>query len=87
MLESVLKMDSFDYIFSVVRDPVARLVSEYKWRLAHPWAADGSELWYGRVRDLFSSDPYLFDNHLRAQIEFWFHRHGFSSGRFAAGGC
>ena len=70
MLESVLKMDSFDYIFSVVRDPVARLISEYKWRLAHPLAADGVDLWYERVRDLFSRDPYLFDNHMRAQVEF-----------------
>ena len=70
ILESVLKMDSFDYIFSIVRDPVARLVSEYKWRLAHPLAVDGIDLWYERVRDLVSGDPYLFDNHLRAQVEF-----------------
>ena len=70
MLESVLKMDSFDYIFSVVRDPVARLVSEYKWRLAHPLAADGIDVWYERVRGSFLKDPYFFDNHLRAQVEF-----------------
>lgn len=70
MLECVLRMDSFDYIFSVVRDPVARLVSEYKWRLAHPSAANGIDLWYEHVRDLFLRDPYLFDNHMRAQVEF-----------------
>lgn len=70
MLESVLKIDSFDYIFSIVRDPVARLISEYKWRLAHPLAVDGIDLWYKRVRDLCASNPYLFDNHLRAQVEF-----------------
>ena len=54
MLESVLKIDSFDYIFSVVRDPVARLVSEYKWLSS---IFDGIDVWYERVRDNFLKIP------------------------------
>ncbi len=64
----------FDYAFTIVRDPVARAVSEYKFR-AGPLHAKGRRIptfpaWWQRTRKAYASNPYVADNHLRPQMEF-----------------
>ena len=70
LLLKVVKMSSIDYIFTIVRDPVDRLVSEYKWRIKHPSTSKGFDSWYQHSRIMYDSDPFVFDNHLRPQVEF-----------------
>ncbi len=70
LLAPLINVDSFDYIFSVVRNPIHRLVSEYKWKVAHPWASAGIDDWYIRCRDAYKENQYIFDNHFRPQVEF-----------------
>ena len=70
LVEQVLNTSCFSEIFAVVRDPVDRMISEYKWRLSHPWAVDGIDSWYLACREAVRSNPYLFDNHFRPQIDF-----------------
>ena len=70
--------DTPDQVFAIVRDPVARLVSEYRYQrqarrgtifgriLAHlPFS-----LWLDLVLSLSARNPYAFDNHLRPQSDF-----------------
>ena len=70
LLSSMLNLANFDYMFTVVRNPVDRMLSEYKWRVRHPWSAHGFDSWYLKVRSEKLKNPYLFDNHVRPQSEF-----------------
>lgn len=84
LLEQVFRLDRFDLVFLVTRDPVARFRSEYVMRNASPHfqppskQPDGSistepgpvsQFWdWAMAR--YDLDPYTLDNHLRPQSEF-----------------
>lgn len=73
VLEMLFRTERFDGIFMVVRDPVARLQSEYLWRhRAKDFTIDGRsvEKWAAKTFSQFRSAPYIFDNHIRPQIDF-----------------
>ena len=70
LLAPLINVDAFDGIFSVFRDPVQRIISEYKWKISHPWASLGIDDWYLCCREAYAGNPYILDNHLRPQIEF-----------------
>ena len=70
LLEEILNMNSFDYIFTVVRNPVDRIISEYKWRIRHDSAQYGFDRWYEEARKNFHSNNFYFDNHMRPMNEF-----------------
>jgi hypothetical protein len=66
-------LSEFQYIFSVFRDPVERLVSEYKWR-----CSEGGErypdfpYWVEWIFRCYEENNYVNDNHIRPQHEFYF---------------
>lgn len=69
----------FDYVFMTVRDPLARLKSEFRYRvpvdrrlrLQGRWGLPVRfSPWALRVLRAYPRDPFLFDNHLRPQHEF-----------------
>ena len=70
LLEEILNMNSFDYIFTVVRNPVDRIISEYKWSIRHDSAQYGFDRWYEEARKNFHSNNFYFDNHMRPMNEF-----------------
>lgn len=73
MLESLFRLDRFDAIFMVVREPMARFRSEYLWRLRdrNPRTdASAVEKWAKSAFKRYAADPFIFDNHLRPQVEF-----------------
>lgn len=88
-VERTLLPDGFsDAQFTILRDPVSRLVSEYRYRAARlaergeaaggavEWHDGGRfdggfDAWAGRVLDDWKGDPWLYDNHIRPQTEFW----------------
>lgn len=67
-----------DHVFTVVRDPVARMVSEYRYqragRLTGPFGRPLRGLGFGPwLRLMFAMaerNPYTHDNHFRPQTEF-----------------
>ena len=67
-----------DKVFAVVRDPVARMVSEYRWqrqgrrgtRLGKILAYLPFSLWLRVMFAITERNPYAFDNHFRAQSDF-----------------
>jgi len=75
--------DFFDFRFAVVRHPVDRIVSEYRFRRGlRPKTRDVTraagllvepedfEPWLEFALGHVGQYPFLFDNHLRAQVEF-----------------
>ncbi len=71
ILEAVLELDRFDLVFTVIRDPLKRLLSEHAMCLGR---GDSTETdfnaWYEQGRQLRAHDPYVWDNHLRPAVEF-----------------
>lgn len=62
--------DFYDYGLAVIRHPLSRLVSEYKWRIQLGQAKLKFDPWVVRHLALFRSNPYVLDNHIRPQVEF-----------------
>ncbi len=70
--------DRPDVVFAVVRDPVARLASEYRWQrrgrrgtfLGRLLAFLPFSLWLELMLATAAKHPYVFDNHLRPQSDF-----------------
>lgn len=67
----------FDYACAVVRDPFARLESEYRFRTAV--GGDGMRdrplfgAWVERMLGQYAQNPFALDNHLRPQWQFLGH--------------
>jgi hypothetical protein len=74
LLQSLLRLDRFDLVFTVVRDPVARFRSEYVWRTRKrddvSTGADAVNKWLLKSMASYRKNPYLYDNHFRPQHEF-----------------
>jgi hypothetical protein len=63
----------FDGVFTVVRHPVARIVSDYVFQIdVEKTIAPGTFFsdWLRAAFAGYASDPLMFDNHLRPQAEF-----------------
>lgn len=75
LLRSMLKIQKFDAVFMIVRDPIARFQSEYLWR--NRWRKSVSpdfrdvDAWARRTFREYETNPYIHDNHIRPQNEFW----------------
>ena len=67
-----------DVVFSVVRDPVQRMVSEYHYQQAErngTWrgkclASLSFSSWLRVMLHLYKRNPYAYDNHFRPQVSF-----------------
>ncbi|WP_278235135.1 sulfotransferase family 2 domain-containing protein [Isoptericola sp. AK164] len=72
-LEAELRLDRFTAIFMVVRDPVARFRSEYVMRNYRDLRTDAASVdrWAAGALEGYLENPYLHDNHLRPQSEFY----------------
>lgn len=73
LLAQTLKLDRFDAVFLVTRDPLARFRSEYAMRnRRRPGAGAGPhvEEWTRSIARRVQRNPSVLDNHLRPQHEF-----------------
>lgn len=70
VLKQVFNFDVFDQIFTLVREPFSRLKSEYYWQQSRGLTTKGVSEWIDRTFEQYTSDPYIFDNHIRPQSEF-----------------
>jgi len=66
--------DYFDYVFTIVRNPFARIESEYRmmWMQAanEGKTAESFASWIDHLPQRLAIDPWYRDNHLRTQAEF-----------------
>jgi hypothetical protein len=74
LLKKLLPFDLFEYRFTLVRDPFARLVSEYRMRNRQKFLNGKAILDFDDwVEDIFSKykeNSWVSDNHIRPQSEF-----------------
>jgi len=84
ILRELLHLQRFDLIFTLVRDPVARLLSEHSMRCGRdPSAERNFSRWYAACRAAVERNPFHLDNHLRPAHEFLLkraHIYNFNSG-------
>jgi hypothetical protein len=71
-LQEMLRTDSVDTVFMLVRHPVARFRSEYAHRNQKDPDLDPArvEQWAEELFSQYAVDPYVRDNHIRPQVEF-----------------
>ena len=60
----------YDLGFAILRDPVARMISEYRYRAERRGLDLGFDAWVARILRRFEDNPYVLDNHIRPQAEF-----------------
>lgn len=75
LYEPLFKGAFVDARFAVLRDPVERLVSEYRYRRGQverkgKRQMPSFEAWVERAFRLYADNPYFLDNHIRPQAEF-----------------
>tara|TARA_R110000751_G_scaffold307742_1_gene430912 strand:+ start:1264 stop:2034 length:771 start_codon:yes stop_codon:yes gene_type:complete len=66
ILESSFKLDKISWIFTMVRDPIGRCVSQY----GPPNMKEGFDSWIKAARERWKINPYYADNHFRPQADF-----------------
>lgn len=73
-LQSMFRLDRFDVVFTIVRNPISRFRSEYVMRKLGGSGgvvdAKSVERWADRQFKLYSSNPNVLDNHIRPQVDF-----------------
>ena len=62
VLQSLLRLDAFDYTFMTIRNPVSRIVSEYKWRQADPEKMNAQDFhaWFVKAHAGYRRNPFGF---------------------------
>ena len=69
-LNQLVRPEAFDHIITLVRDPLARLRSEYCWQTIQDMTNLSPESWIRHVFSEYGKDPFVYDNHIRPQHEF-----------------
>ena len=67
---ATLRLDQFALIFMTVRNPMDRLISEYRLRKMMLEAPETFSAWFERMLHGHAEDPHFLDNHIRPQVEF-----------------
>lgn len=72
MLRENFRIDRFDAVFMVVREPIARFRSEYVWRQGKDvdTSAHAVERWAEKIFARQKRSPFVMGNHIRPQVEF-----------------
>ena len=76
MLDALFPPGFFTYSFCVTRNPYARALSEYNYRITRPklrnriLPAPSFDRWLKSTFRRYGRDPFVFSNHMRPQAEF-----------------
>lgn len=72
MLTTVFDIDKFDYVFTLVRDPISRFKSEYAMRNSQNFDVSPEAVyqWLQTTLLHYNSNQFIYDNHIRPQAEF-----------------
>ena len=70
ILEQLVCKERFNSIVHIIRDPVARLKSEYYWQLAQNQTTQEPLEWVESILGEYEADQFVADNHIRPQYQF-----------------
>lgn len=67
---AILRPSRCGYVFATVREPLARIVSEYRMRARGHADFPRLPAWLDQSLKRYQEDRYVLENHLRPQVEF-----------------
>lgn len=70
LLDAQFRLEKFKKIFCLVRNPLNRIISEYRWQRQHFGVKEDFADWVDRIFDSYSVDQFALDNHIRPQHHF-----------------
>lgn len=70
LLQHLVRPEAFDKIVTLVREPLARLKSEYAWQRQQKMTDLHPGAWVERVLSEYRNNHFICDNHIRPQHEF-----------------
>jgi hypothetical protein len=70
ILDKILNYDQLDQAIMLCREPFSRLKSEYYWQQAQGLRNPSPRAWLKDTFRIFENNPYVYDNHLRPQVDF-----------------
>jgi hypothetical protein len=70
LLDRIITASEFDKIILICRNPFTRMKSEYYWQRKQKVTDDSPGNWINQVMSECRNNPYVYDNHLRHQIDF-----------------
>lgn len=71
LITTLFRPIRFNFIFMTVRDPMARLISEYKMRVRAGQTVLSFAAFVDEKFRKYRDDPYVTENHFRPQAQFW----------------
>jgi len=72
LIYKLLSKQTFAFCFSLYRDPIERLISQYKWEIKHVTRKYMKiNDWIPRTFNRYRDNPFIQDNHIRPQSEFF----------------
>ena len=63
-------LDSFDFMFTIYRDPIKRFLSHYKWIQRQTRMNLTADQFCNKILSDYKKNNYVHDNHIRPQHEF-----------------
>ncbi|MBF9045968.1 sulfotransferase family 2 domain-containing protein [Rhodobacterales bacterium LSUCC0031] len=69
-LQSIFRLANFKFVFCIVRHPMTRIISEYRWRRQHFGLEKSFDEWVDFALKSYSNDNFSLDNHIRPQFHF-----------------
>lgn len=74
VFDELIHSELYDFSFCIVRDPIARFISEYRYRMRERISLGKEKLtieeFFNNVTYEYSKNNYIYDNHIRPQCEF-----------------
>lgn len=68
---AVLRPARIDFVFMTVREPMSRLVSEYRMQARAIKNLAALPAWFMQMTREFIDNPHVAENHIRPQSDFW----------------
>lgn len=70
ILRDAVDLSAIDFSFLISRNPLDRIVSEYRFRQTHFGEERSFENWVDSVFHHYRKNPFYLDNHIRPQVDF-----------------
>ena len=68
---ALLRPGRIDFVFMTVREPLSRLLSEYRMQVREVSNVPALPQWFARISRDFVENNYVAENHIRPQSDFW----------------
>ena len=68
---ALFRPSRFDFVFMTVREPLSRVISEYRMQMREKGTIAALPAWFMQMTREFVENNYFAENHIRPQSDFW----------------